>query len=77
MSETVQNYLCNRKQYVQYNNGNYSTQFIEKSAPGINLDHTLFLICINDITGASGKFHCTLYTDATTLRLTLLSKKIT
>ena len=67
-----QNYLTNRKQYVEYNNAKSDTLNINTGVPqGSILGPLLFIIYINDFSQASKLFNFIAYADDTTLTSTL------
>ena len=67
-----QNYLTNRKQYVEYNNAKSDTLNINTGVPqGSILGPLLFIIYINDFSQASKLFNLIAYADDTTLTSTL------
>ena len=61
-------YLCNRKQFVMYNNVKSNMGKIDYDVPqGSILGPLLFLLYINDICNGSNKISCILFADDTNI----------
>ena len=64
----IENYLTNRKQFVQYNDRVSKLANIVNGVPqGSILGPLLFILYVNDIYQVSNYFNCILYADDTTL----------
>ena len=68
----LESYLCNRKQFVDFNGTHSSVCNITTGVPqGSILGPLLFIIYINDITYANELLHLIIYADDTTIYSTL------
>ena len=67
----MENYITNRKQYVNFDDTDFEILHYQKCVHNYILRPLLFIIYINDIHLASNLFHFIIYADDTTLQTTL------